>query len=192
MLSHHWARVILLLVFLEGMVFYGPFAFIASHVHRTLGLSLSRSGALVMLFGLGGFFFALSSRRLVPRLGEPGLAKWGGVLMSAALVAIAFGPTWWWALAGCFAAGLGFYMLHNTLQVNATQMVPERRGAAVSAFAACFFLGQSVGVSLGGLLVGSVGTAAFLAFGAAGTLAVAVVFASRLRRRLVPASPWRP
>ena len=31
--------------------------------------------------------------------------------------------------------GLGFYMLHNTLQTNATQMAPEARGLAVSLFA---------------------------------------------------------
>ena len=129
-LSRPWARAILVLVFLEGMAFYGPFAFIASHLHRTLGLSLSNAGAVIMLFGLGGLVFALSSRRLVPRLRETGLAKWGALFMSCALLAIGFGPTWWWALAGCLLAGLGFYMLHNTLQVNATQMVPDRRGAA--------------------------------------------------------------
>jgi predicted MFS family arabinose efflux permease len=191
-LSHRWARVILLLVFLEGAFLYGPFAFIASHVHHAFGLSLSAAGALVMLYGLGGLLFAVSSRRLVPRLGEAGLARWGGVLMGAALLAIGYGPAWGWSLAGCFVLGLGFYMMHNTLQVNATQMVPERRGAAVSAFASCFFLGQSVGVSLGGLLVGTIGTAHFLAVGAVGVVAVSVAFMAQLGRRAAPvAEPAR-
>lgn len=182
-LGNRWARAVLTLVFLEGMCLYGPFAFIASHVHQTFGLSLSSAGAVVMLFGLGGFAFAVSSRQLVARLGEVGLATWGGALMSTALVAVAFGPHWGWALAGCFVVGLGFYMMHNTLQVNATQMLPERRGAAVSAFASCFFLGQSAGVSLGGLLVGHIGTARFIVLGAVGLAAVAWGFASALRRR---------
>jgi hypothetical protein len=30
------------------------------------------------------------------------------------------------------AIGLGFYMFHNTLQTNATQMTPEARGTAVA------------------------------------------------------------
>ena len=30
--------------------------------------------------------------------------------------------------------GLGYYMLHNTLQTNATQMTPEARGTAVAGF----------------------------------------------------------
>jgi predicted MFS family arabinose efflux permease len=73
--------------------------------------------------------------------------------------------------------GLGFYMFHNTLQVNATQMAPQRRGAAVSAFASSFFLGQSVGVWLSGALVEQIGTAWLLAGGAVGVLAVALNFA---------------
>jgi predicted MFS family arabinose efflux permease len=80
--------------------------------------------------------------------------------------------------------GLGFYMMHNTLQTNATQMAPERRGAAVAAFAACFFMGQSAGVGLAGALVGTVGTAAVLVAGAAGLLGVAWAFnRQRARRR---------
>jgi predicted MFS family arabinose efflux permease len=44
--------------------------------------------------------------------------------------------------------GLGFYMLHNTLQVQATQMAPAARGTAVSLFACSLFFGQSTGVLL--------------------------------------------
>jgi predicted MFS family arabinose efflux permease len=74
-------------------------------------------------------------------------------------------------------------MLHNTLQVNATQMAPERRGAAVSAFASSFFMGQSLGVSLAGAAVVSTGTAPLLVIGALGVLAVAFYFAALLQRR---------
>ncbi len=149
-LSLPWARTLLLLVFFEGMCLYGPFAFVASHVHERFGLSLSSAGALVMLFGLGGLLFALSSGRLVHRLGETGLARWGGALMCLSLLAIGLAPAWGWAMAACFVLGLGFYMLHNTLQTNATQMAPERRGTAVSQFAASLFIGQSVVFHHGG------------------------------------------
>ncbi|MCB2020177.1 MAG: MFS transporter, partial [Burkholderiaceae bacterium] len=129
-----------------------------------------------------GFVFAVLSRRLVEFLGEGGLIRWGGAFMCIALLAVGYAPTWGGALAGCILLGLGYYMLHNTLQVNATQMAPEQRGAAVSAFASCFYLGQSVGVSLGGLWVGVIGTDSFLAIGAIGVLGVAIAF-HKLRRR---------
>ncbi len=181
-LSQRWARALLLLVFIEGMCLYGPFAFIATHLHQRFGLPLSSAGALVMLFGLGGLVFALGSGRLVSRLGESGLARGGGVLMCAALLAIGLGPTWAWVPVGCLVLGLGFYMLHNTLQVNATQMAPQRRGAAVSAFAACFFLGQSAGVWLGGVAVGAFGAGRFMVAGAGGLLVVAFSFVVLCRR----------
>jgi len=182
-LARPWARVVLLTVALEGMLLYGPFAFIATHLHLRHGLSLSASGALVMLFGLGGFVFASASSQFVRHMGEVGLARWGGVVMCAALLVVGLSPVWWLALPGCLLMGLGFYMLHNTLQVNATQMAPERRGAAVSAFASCFFLGQSLGVSLAGAAVVSTGTAPLLVIGALGVLAVAFYFAALLQRR---------
>lgn len=175
-----WARVVLATVFFEGVFLFGAFAFIASHLHREYGLSLSAAGALVMLFGMGGLAFAASSRLLVKRLGEVGLARWGGILLFASLLATGVGGHWWWAVPGCFLAGLGFYMFHNTLQTHATQMAPERRGAAVSSFAFCYFFGQAAGVALGGLLVESAGTGRVIALGAVGTLAVALNF-GRLR-----------
>jgi predicted MFS family arabinose efflux permease len=178
-----WARTVLLTVFLEGAFLYGAFAFIASHMHHVYGLSLTAAGSLVMLFGFGGFLFALLSRLLVTRLGEVGLTRWGGVLLAASLAATGVAPVWWWAIAGCFLAGLGFYMLHNTLQINATQMAPERRGAAVSAFASCFFLGQSVGVGIAGALVERIGTANVLIAGGLGVLVVALRFSSLLKTR---------
>jgi predicted MFS family arabinose efflux permease len=48
-----WARVVLGTVFLEGALLFGAFAFIASHLHRVHGVSLSVAGSLVMLFGFG-------------------------------------------------------------------------------------------------------------------------------------------
>lgn len=178
-----WARIVLLTVFLEGAFLYGGFAFIASHVHRVYQVSLTAAGSLVMLFGFGGLLFAVASKALVRRLGEAGLSRWGGVLLGGSLLAIGIGPTWWWAIPGCFVAGLGFYMFHNTLQINATQMAPERRGAAVSAFASCFFMGQSLGVAGAGMLIGHFGTAVVLVISAAGVLSVALGFGRQLSRR---------
>jgi predicted MFS family arabinose efflux permease len=179
-LARPWARKVLVTVFLEGAFLYGPFAFIASHLHHDFGVSLSLAGSLVMLFGFGGVLYAVSSPQFVKRLGEVGLVNGGGVILAAAMLGVALAPAWWWAIPSCLFAGLGFYMLHNTLQINATQMAPERRGAAVSAFASCFFLGQSAGVVLAGALADHIGTAYMIAVGALGVLAVALSF-GRLR-----------
>jgi len=49
-------------------------------------------------------------------------------------VALALGPVWWLAPFATVTIGLGFYMLHNTLQTNATQMTPQARATAVAIF----------------------------------------------------------
>ena len=181
-----WARVVLVTVFFEGACLYGPFAFIAAHLHQRFDLPLSTVGALVMLFALGSMSYALGARLLIGSLGEVVLVRTGSVFMAAALGVLAFAPTWWWAMPACAVLGLGFYMMHNTLQTHATQMAPERRGAAVATFAASLFLGQSLGVGAAGLLVGVVGTGWVLSAGGAGMLLVAWNF--NRQRSMRPAS----
>jgi predicted MFS family arabinose efflux permease len=143
-------------------------------------MSLTSAGQVVMLFGMGGLLFAMSARQLVHRLGETGLSKWGGILVFSAFLVIALASQWWWSIPACFAAGLGFYMLHNTLQINATQMAPERRGAAVAAFAACFFIGQSLGVAVDGALIPRIATTGVIVVGGIGVLLLSLNF-SRLK-----------
>ena len=182
-----WARVVLLTVFAEGACIFGSFAFMVTHVHQVHGIPLAMAGQVVMLFGLGGLLFAVSAYYLVHRLGEIGLCRWGGVLVAAAYITVAIADSWWWAMPACFCAGLGFYMLHNTLQINATQMAPERRGAAVAAFAASYFIGQSAGIALTGALIPSIGTSGVILMGAGGVILVSQNFARlmRIHRRKV-------
>jgi len=187
-LSRPWARVVLLTVFLEGACVFGPFAFIAAHLHLHAGLPLSVAGATMMLFAFGGLGFAFNAGTLVRRLGETLLVRWGAVLAAAALSVIAVADVGWWAIPACAALGLGFYMMHNTLQTNGTQMAPERRGAGVAAFAASFFLGQSVGVAIAGVLVGHIGTGWVIAIGALSLLAVARYFNHRRKTLRAPAT----
>ena len=186
-----WARVILATVFFEGTFMFGAFAFIATHLNRHYGISLSFAGTIVMLYGVGGLVFAALAPVLVRRLGEVGLARSGGVLICAALLAIAVFTTWPIAALATMVMGMGFYMLHNTLQTNATQMAPERRGTAVAQFAASLFLGQSAGVALAGIVAERADTDSVLIAGAFGVLAIALVFAHlrRARRATVAGLP---
>lgn len=177
-----WARVVLGVSFLEGALVFGAFAFFAAHLHQALGVSLATAGVLVMPFALGGLVFALSTRTLLGRLGELGLVRGGGASMLVATTIVAFVPGAAFAAVACFLMGLGFYMLHNTVQTNATQMAPERRGAAVSAFAFSYFLGQSVGVSVVGWCASRTGLPTALVTAGVGILVLGLAFARQKRR----------
>ncbi len=175
-----WARVVVASVFAEGTVVYGALAFVPTHLHFVRGVPLSQAGLALVAFALGGVLFALLARWAVRRLGETGLVVGGTLLLSTGLALVAWTPALWLAAAGCLCAGLGFYMLHNTLQINATQMSPERRGAAMALFAALFFLGQSAGVAGAGMVGERAGTAAVLLGSAVLVIPVGLAFA-RLR-----------
>jgi predicted MFS family arabinose efflux permease len=186
-LSVPWAKVVLLTVCAEGASIFGSFAFMVTHLHQVHGIPLATAGQVVMLFGLGGLLFTVSAYYLVHRLGEIGLCRWGGLLVAGAFTTVALSNSWWWAIPASFVSGMGFYMLHNTLQINATQMAPERRGAAVAAFAAAYFIGQSAGIAVEGLLIPSIGTSGVILLGAIGVTLVSQNFARlmRLHRRKV-------
>ena len=186
-LSIPWARQVLFTVSLEGAAVFGALAFVPAHLHTTHGLSLSSSGALVMLFGLGGLAFAFQSRRWIGVLGEVRLIQAGALIMCGSLISLGWVHLWWLTMPACFLFGLGFYMMHNTLQINATQMAPERRGAAVAAFASCFFLGQSSGVAFSGLLLTSAGTPLLLTWAGLLVLIVGIRFANLRKQKFLQA-----
>lgn len=157
LLARPWVRVMLISVAIEGFAFYGAFAYIGADLHHRFGVGLGMVGFLIAAFGAGAIAYSLSARWLLARLGERGLALGGGALLAAGYTALAVvsGP----ALVPIVMVtlGLGFYMIHNTLQANATQMAPEARGLGVSLFALALFLGQSLGVALAAPVVDQLG-----------------------------------
>jgi len=143
-----WARRVLAVVAIEGGFAFATLSFIPVFLHDEFGLSITWAGAVMALFGLGGLVYTGFSKALIRHLGERGMAIVGGCAVGAAMGFVAFGPRWEWAAAGCLLGGGGLYMMHNTLQANASQLLPQIRGTSVSLFAACFFIGQSVGVAV--------------------------------------------
>ena len=182
-LTGRWSRTILLMALVEGAAGFGVLAIWASHLHRSLNLSLSMAGAIVALFGLGGMLYMAVGRRLIRRLGQQGLVRVGGAVVGASALVLAYTPHWGPALPASVLAGFGFFMFHNTMQANATQMAPQARGTAVSLFSSFLFLGQSIGVVLAASLIDRIGTSAVIALGGAVMAAEGLYFARALRHR---------
>ena len=182
-ITGRWSRVVLTVAFIEGATGFGVLAVWASHLHNALDLSLTSAGAIVALFGLGGVVYMATARHLIRRMGQTGLTKLGASLVGLAALMVAFTPDWLLALPACLLGGFGFFMLHNTLQANATQMAPAARGTAVSLFAASLFLGQSVGVFLAAKLIDRIGSAAVVATGGVLVFVLGICFSVALGKR---------
>jgi predicted MFS family arabinose efflux permease len=142
-------RQVLIVTAIEGALVFGAMAFIPTHLHQQFDMSVVLAGSVMMLYGVGGLLYSQLARRWLGWLGgERGLVKTGVGCIVAGLSILAWAHHPVMGMLGCFATGFGFYMLHNTLQVQATQMAPASRGTAVTLFACLLFFGQSSGVLL--------------------------------------------
>jgi predicted MFS family arabinose efflux permease len=139
-------RWVLTVTALEGAMAFGTLAFVPSQLVQHFHMSPTAAGGLMALYGLGGLLYSQMARRWLGWFGERGLAQLGSTLVAAGLLLLAWSQHVALAALGCLSAGLGFYMLHNTLQTQATQMAPHARGSAVTLFACMLFFGQSTGV----------------------------------------------
>jgi len=155
--ANPWARFITLAVFLEATIFFGAFTYVAADLHTRFALSFSLVGLVVAGFGVGSVLYAASVHALLPLLRESGLVVGGGVVVMLGYLTLA-GTAWWEAAPlATIALGLGYYMVHNTLQTQATQMLPQARTTGIAGFSSALFLGQSVGVAIAAPIVDRAG-----------------------------------
>jgi YNFM family putative membrane transporter len=148
LVKRRWVQIVLVSVLLDGLLFFGAFTFVGSFLWVRFGVGLDLVGLIVAGFGVGAMAYSMTAARLLPYLGEGGFVLGGGAVIAVAFAMLAFTPTVWFAVPSTILAGYGYYMLHNTLQTNATQMAPQARGLAISTFASCLFLGQAIGVAV--------------------------------------------
>jgi predicted MFS family arabinose efflux permease len=183
-----WVRTILLIVFAEGALFFGCFAYAGAWLKETFDLSYLSIGAMLAGFGVGGLLYSLLVRWLLRQLGEVGFALGAAVVLLTFFVCLPFAPSWQVVGPLCALGGFGFYMLHNTLQTKATEMYSRARGTAISAFAFSLFCGQALGVALFGRVIARFGYAASFVVTGIALLLLALVFAGRLARVSVKTS----
>jgi predicted MFS family arabinose efflux permease len=181
-LSNPFARIVLIAGFLEGALAWGAFAYIGAYLHLHFGLSFSLVGGVVACFGIGGLIYAALVKWLVYGLGQAGLAVTGGFVLAFAYLELATASVWWLAPFATAAIGLGFYMLHNTLQTNATQMTPQARGTAVGLFSSALYVGQTAGVAAGAVVIDRVGAKPLFLATAVALPALAIWFVRELKR----------
>jgi predicted MFS family arabinose efflux permease len=179
--SNPRAKICYAAVFLEGLAIFGLFPYVALLL---LGRGESRAsiaGLVLGGFALGGVCYALMVRMLVRKFHTNRLMLGGAVVAALALLAAAFNVPWT-AEMGVFGfIGYGFYMLHGCIQVQATEIAPGARGAAMALHSFFFFTGQAIGPVFYGFGFLHFGTVPTLAVGGSVMLVVGV-----LASRLVP------
>jgi predicted MFS family arabinose efflux permease len=163
----------------EGGLVFGSFPFLAPlMIARGIG-GTTEAGLAIGAFGVGGLAYAAMARPLLARFGQAGVVRIGGGIGALALLGFALAPAFWVMAAAGLLLGTAFYMIHNAIQVRATELAPQFRGSAVSLHAFSFFSGQSLGPVVFGLGGATVGLGVSLAVAAGLLLALAWMLARR-------------
>lgn len=176
------ARVLFAAVFVEAIAIFGIFPHLAPLLEARGEGGPREAGLALAGFAAGGLIYSASVALLIRVLGLSRMLVAGGAISAGALLIIGLASGWQVDGAALVALGLGFYMLHNTFQVQVTEVAPAARASAVSLHAFSFFCGQALGVAILGLALQGLGQFAALALCAAATLCLGIVSARLLMR----------
>lgn len=157
------ARICYLTVLCEGIFLFGLFSYVAVLLLETGERRASIAGLVIASFAVGGMIYSAGVSHLLRWLGQKRVMIVGGLFMAAGMAALAFAPPWQVQCALFLMMGLGFYMLHASIQVFVTELAPATRSSAIAFHTFSIFVGQAIGTSLFGYGLVTIGSAASLA-----------------------------
>jgi predicted MFS family arabinose efflux permease len=136
-------------------------------------------------FGVGAVVYTVFVRFLLHMVGEKRLMLGGGLIMAAFLLILTLRLPWPLEFANFMMLGFGFYWLHGSIQVYATELAPQARGSAMALHSASFFLGQAAGPIVYGAGFALIGKTPLLIAGAI-VIALVGLLCSRMLKRPQP------
>jgi predicted MFS family arabinose efflux permease len=156
------ARVCYLSVFSEGFFLFSTFAYVATLLLAAGEPRASIAGLVIAAFAVGGMIYSLGVGTLLNWFGQKGVMIGGGLLIALGLATVAFQPPWPVQCTAFGVMGLGFYMLHASIQVFVTELAPATRSSAIAFHTFSIFVGQAIGTVAFGLGLAAIGAPATL------------------------------
>ncbi|MDF2114711.1 MFS transporter [Roseiarcaceae bacterium H3SJ34-1] len=137
-------------VFTEGIAIYGVLPFIGLILEmRGLG-GAKEAGLIIAGVGIGGLIYSLSLKWLLKIFSRYQLMFIGGFFASAGIISLSLGLAWQISAALFCLTGMGYMLMHNSIQAEVAGLTTDSRGSAFSMHSFSLFCGQA----LGPLLVG--------------------------------------
>lgn len=176
------ARICYLTVLCEGIFLMGLFAYVAVLLLEAGEPRAAIAGLVIASFAVGGIIYSISIGTLLHRLGQKWVMMGGGLCMAFGIAALAFAPPWQVQCAVFVVIGLGFYMLHASIQVFVTELAPATRSSAIAFHTFSIFVGQSIGTVAFGYSLAYLGSSSTLAICSIAIALTGIVSASLLTR----------
>ena len=170
-------------VFLEGLAIYGIMPFVGELLRSRGAGGLREAGFVIGGLGIGGLLFAFVVPAILRFARRPAMMAVGGIIAAIGLASVGWEFAWAAQMACMVVLGFGFFLLHNSVQTEVTELAPSARSSSFSLHAFSFFLGQALGPMVYGVSLPIVGAAISLAGGAAILAATGVLASVLLRPR---------
>ena len=174
------ARICYITVALEGFFLFGVFPYVAVLLlagRRAARLDRGSRGRGLRHWRHDLFVQRQPAAAMVrPEAGDDG----GRRVCSLALAIVGFGPPWPVQAAAFALMGLGFYMLHASIQVYVTELAPATRSSAVAFHTFSFFIGGGLSPLVYGVSIANLGPPVTLCIAAVAMLIIGIVSAQLL------------
>jgi MFS transporter, DHA1 family, inner membrane transport protein len=140
------SRLLYPLVMVEGAIAFGSFPFVVVLLELHGSGGVAEAGIVIAGFAVGGLVYTGLVGWLLRVAGQRRMMTLGGLIGGASLAGAALPVAWPVTALLFFGLGLGFFMVHNSFQTEASELAPGARASAFALFASLYFLGQGIGV----------------------------------------------
>jgi predicted MFS family arabinose efflux permease len=112
-------------VFLEGLAIYGITSFIGELLRMRGAGGLREAGFVIGGLGIGGLLYAAILPMIMRFAKRPGMMGSGGAIAAVGLAGVGLDITWVAQMARMMVLGFGFFLLHNSVQTEVTELAPS-------------------------------------------------------------------
>lgn len=125
--------------------------------------------------------YTFTVSRVLPLVGGThNMLRFGGAISATGMAVIAYGGTWPLQMVMFAVIGFGFFMLHGSLQAQATEVANDLRSTSVSMHSCAFTLGNAIGPALYAIGINTIGSKPSILIGAMAILIIGLFTAARL------------
>ncbi len=174
-------------VFLEGVALFGILPYIGSILSAQGEGGAAEAGIVIGAMGVGGLVYIFLVAALLRRFNRRHFMAVGGLIMTCGPLALAAAAPWQACAVAFAVTGLGFMLLHNSMQTEAVDLAPGARQSAYSLHAFSFFSGQAAGPPIFAGLLALLGSTAALTASAVALALTGVIIAMLFARLERPA-----
>jgi predicted MFS family arabinose efflux permease len=138
-------------VIVEGICIHGSLPFIGPYLQGLGKGGVREAGIVISGMAIGGLVFAFAVPLFIRIMRRRHMMRLGGLIGGAGLVCNSLGADWPIAALFMVIVGFGFFLLHNPVQTEVSELAPTARSSAYSLHAFTFYVGQAAGPVLYGI-----------------------------------------